>query len=583
MKRKIKNNIYKYKLKLAIFSAIITIPLVIIFAFGLYFQARIYPGVTISGVSMGTQTISEAQTLLKAQIPIPEKITLNSVDNSFQIPTSDFDFSINYQNSVQNAYYAFRSGNLLSNAWGIINSAHKGNEVLLSYNLDEEKLTNHLHFVADQIVKAPVHPSVSLINGNIVVIEGELGSELDIASVHNNIIASLTKGLSPTITLTPNKVDPTLSEIQKTEFNKFAQSYLNKNIVLDLDGQQFDVPQEELLYFLHPAEQVNAVKVKNFIDEYADQVDTQPQNSVFNFENGIVAEFIPSRDGQSVDRQLLESEFTDSIVTINALATNELVVDVPHINTRPNITTEEVNDLGIVELIGKGDSIFKGSISSRIHNIGVASNKFSGSLIAPGEVFSFNNTLGDVSEYTGYQKAYIIKDGKTILGDGGGVCQVSTTFFRAALDAGLPIVERRPHSYRVTYYEQDSSPGLDATVYAPTTDLKIKNDTPAHILIQTYFDPKKASLTFEIYGTSDGRIANISKPVISSTSPPPEDLYTDDPTLQLGEIKQVDWKAWGAKVNFVYEVEKNGEIIYEKTFYSNYRPWQAKFLRGTAH
>jgi vancomycin resistance protein YoaR len=168
------------------------------------------------------------------------------------------------------------------------------------------------------------------------------------------------------------------------------------------------------------------------------------------------------------------------------------------------------------------------------------------------------------------------------LGDGGGVCQVSTTFFRAALNAGLPIVERRSHSYRVAYYEQGFSPGLDATVFDPTTDLKIKNDTDNYILIQTIFNEKESRLTFDLYGTNDGRISTVGKSVIKSSTPPPEDLYIDDPTLKIGVVKQIDYKAWGAKVYFNYKVEKDGVILFEKIFYSNYQPWQAKFLRGTA-
>ncbi len=167
------------------------------------------------------------------------------------------------------------------------------------------------------------------------------------------------------------------------------------------------------------------------------------------------------------------------------------------------------------------------------------------------------------------------------MGDGGGVCQVSTTFFRAILNAGLPIIERRAHSYRVSYYEQGSSPGLDANVYDPTTDLKFKNDTPGYLLIQTLIDSASSTLIFEIYGTSDGRVTTISKPVVTDITPPSEDLYIDDPTLPQGEIKQIDWKAWGAKVWFNYIVERGEETIYQKTFYSNYRPWQAVYLRGT--
>ena len=144
---------------------------------------------------------------------------------------------------------------------------------------------------------------------------------------------------------------------------------------------------------------------------------------------------------------------------------------IPAKEANPDYDTADVNDLGIRELIGRGTSKYAGSIASRIHNISVGTSSFDGALVEPGEVFSFNNTVGDVSTYTGYKQSYIIKDGQTVLGDGGGLCQVSTTLFRAAMDAGLPIVERRSHSYRVGYYEQDAKPGLDATVYSPTTDL----------------------------------------------------------------------------------------------------------------
>jgi len=203
-------------------------------------------------------------------------------------------------------------------------------------------------------------------------------------------------------------------------------------------------------------------------------------------------------------------------------------------------------------------------------------------LIAPAEVFSFNQALGEVSDKTGYKPAYVIKEKKTILDDGGGVCQVSTTLFRAALAAGLPIEERHAHAYRVSYYEQGGfGPGLDATVYAPKIDLKIKNDTPAYILIQTKVDTKNAILTFELYGTSDGRKAIVGKPRVWDQVPPPPDLYQDDPTLPKGEVKQVDFAAWGARTAFDWKVERNGETLQNRTFYANFQPWQAIYLRGT--
>jgi vancomycin resistance protein YoaR len=248
---------------------------------------------------------------------------------------------------------------------------------------------------------------------------------------------------------------------------------------------------------------------------------------------------------------------------------------------KPAITTENVNSLGIRELISEGTSLFYHSIENRIFNLSLAASRLNGILIAPGEVFSFNKALGDISSFTGYKQAYVIENGRTVLGDGGGVCQVSTTLFRAALRAGLPITERHTHAYRVGYYEEDAGPGIDAAIYSPTVDLRFKNDTDGHILIQSYADSVNMRLTFQLYGTKDGREVVINEPVILSQSPAPEPIYQDDPTLPKGEIKQVDFAAAGANVYFTRNVKKDGKIIIADKFVSNYRPWQAVFMRGT--
>ena len=200
-------------------------------------------------------------------------------------------------------------------------------------------------------------------------------------------------------------------------------------------------------------------------------------------------------------------------------------------------------------------------------------------LIPPGETFSFNKTVGDISAATGFKQAYVIKEGRTVLDDGGGVCQDSTTLFRAVLNAGLPVVSRTAHAYRVGYYEQGFPPGLDATVFYPSVDFQFKNDTPAHILIQAH--TAGTTLYIELYGTSDNRVVNLTQPVITNKTPPPPELRQDDPTLPKGQVKQVDWAAAGATVIFKRTVTRNGEVIAQENWKSNYKPWQAVFLVGT--
>ena len=298
-------------------------------------------------------------------------------------------------------------------------------------------------------------------------------------------------------------------------------------------------------------------------------------------EDGKVVEFEPAVNGVTLKSDDFTTQVNNALNLLAGTESDTLTIEIPTEETEPDIKTSDVNTYGIKELIGRGSSEFVGSIPNRVHNVALASSKISGSLVAPGETFSFNKTVGDISVYTGFKQSYVIQGNQTVLGDGGGVCQVSTTLFRAALNAGLPIAERRAHSYRVGYYEQGSPIGLDATIYSPTVDLKITNDTPEYILIQAVVDTKAMTLEFEIYGTDDGRIASVTDPVITSQSPAPEPLYIDDPTKPTGYLEQIDYAAAGARVEYDYHVERQGEILIDKKFYSNYRPWQAKYIRGT--
>lgn len=331
---------------------------------------------------------------------------------------------------------------------------------------------------------------------------------------------------------------------------------------------------------LSPAFHYNESSLNKRISLLQKQINVAPVEALFRFENNRVQAFHPSSDGKQVDTMVLKTNIMQTFSSATPYAQTTTIA-IPVNILKPKVTTENVNNMGIKELIASGTSLFQHSIENRIFNINHASSQLDGVLIAPGQVFSTATTIGDISAATGYKQAYVITNGKTVLGDGGGVCQVSTTLFRAALNAGLPIVERHPHAYRVGYYEEDSPPGIDAAIYYPTVDLKFKNDTGHYILIQRVFDPTEQRLTFNLYGTRDNRIAVVNQPVILSQSPAPETLYQDDPTLPKGEVKQIDFAAAGANVYFTRTVTKDGKVLLTDKFVSNYRPWQAIFLRGT--
>lgn len=331
---------------------------------------------------------------------------------------------------------------------------------------------------------------------------------------------------------------------------------------------------------LRAAHHYDEKKLDALIAPLKKQLDIKPVDAIFKMEKGKVTSFKLSQDGRVVDIPRLKEELFDRIVSVsNSDTPQTFTVPIPLKTVQPAVATDK--RMGIVELIGRGVSSFHGSIPNRAYNINLAASRVHGTLVKPGETFSFDKTIGDISKLTGYKEAYVIQNGKTVQGDGGGVCQVSTTLFRALLNAGLPITERNPHAYRVGYYEQNSPPGIDAAIYTPTVDLKFKNDTNATILIQAIPDMENYELAFELYGTKDGRIVTMTKPVITGETPAPEPRYEDDPTLPKGQVKQVDFAAAGARVYFTRTVTKDGKVLLSDKFTSNYRPWQAVYMRGT--
>lgn len=580
--KKIKKKLKKINNKCFFIPLVLLLIIVISIAFlQIYSKGKINRGIKIAGFDVSNKTVDEAYKILSENITSKENLYLVNEDYKYEISLKDLNFSYDYSKSVQKAYKSTRSGNFFYDLERKINLIYKkenlGLEIIIDENILEEKIKE---FGKDFEIK-PVEPNISLLNGIINVQKGTKGVVIDYLKLRADIGKSLAFLENDNLAIPLKEEGNVLNEIDIQTVKDRAAKLVGKSLILKFNESNFNLNDQILISFLKPQKEYFDEIILSKAAQIALDINREPQNSVFTFEELRVKEFTPSLDGYEVEKDILENMITGNLRTLEQSEQKIITLDIPVNVIKPKIQNKDVNNLGIETLLGRGTSKFSGSITNRIYNIGHTSGKFVGILVAPNENFSFNQTLGDVSQETGFKQAYVIKEGKTILGDGGGVCQVSTTLFRAALNAGLPILERQPHAYRVGYYEQDSPPGLDATVYAPHPDLVIKNDTLKHILIQSVYSEKNRTLAFEIYGTDDGRVSNVTKPVITSQTPPPEDLYQDDPTLPIGTIKQIEHKAWGAKVKFDYLVERNGEVIFKKTFYSNYQPWQAIYLRGT--
>ncbi len=557
--------------------------LIITASFSVYYKDRIYPNISVGDVKVGGKFKEEALQMLRSNFSkaINQNFIFTFDNRKWTIQAKDLDIKINYVETVNNAYKQGRNPTFFMNIKTLAGSYKDTIFIPLEISMNEDLFNNLIEKIAEDIDIPVIKPSLVFEKNEVLLVSGKNGRKLKNNLIKDKVLDAIYGQDHNPIVLPVEDILTNVSEDEEKKAFERAIQIVNKKLNFTIIENIYPLEKEALVSLISFNNGFDKDKIASLTANLAQAYNTPSQNASFKFESGRVTAFKPGKDGQEINQEESTQLIELTLHQLEATTSSDLKVELLVVETPPEISTGQVNDLGIRELLGKGVSYFKGSIASRVHNIVLASSKLNGLLIKPGETFSFNDAVGDISAATGYQQAYVIQNGRTVLGDGGGVCQVSTTLFRAALNSGLPIIERYAHSYRVAYYEQGFGAGLDATVFSPSVDLKIKNDTPAHILIQTIANTNNYSLTFELYGTSDGRTAYVSQPRVWDQVPPPPPKYEDDPTLQVGQEKQVDWAAWGAKAAFDYKVTRGKETLIEKTFYSNFRPWQAVYLRGT--
>jgi len=281
--------------------------------------------------------------------------------------------------------------------------------------------------------------------------------------------------------------------------------------------------------------------LQTFINTLALKVNQDPVDVRFSVTDGQVIIAESEKLGRKLDEE------RSLILLTNALQdtySKSASIELPTIVTKPKLVASDRERLGLKELIGEGTTNFSGSTKNRIYNIKRALEQFQNLIIAPHEEFSFVKYLGDVDGEHGYLPELVIKNNQTTPEFGGGICQVSSTVFRAAIYSGMKITARRNHAYPVHYY---APYGMDATVYVPKPDLTFVNNTPGAILVQSSIEGTK--LTFRFYGTSDERIVKVDGPHILEHNPD-------------GSMKTV----------FTQEVNTaEGENFIRDSFWSNYK------------
>ena len=326
-----------------------------------------------------------------------------------------------------------------------------------------------------------------------------------------------------------------------------------------------------------PAITLNAADMKSFLGEIHTAIDIAPQDATFVVEGDRVVEFAESHDGFIINDDTLLADLT------RALGAENQRVAIASERTAPDVTTADSNDLGIDQVLGVGYSNFSGSPTNRRANIRHGAEKLNGLLVPPGETLSLLEHLRPFTVADGYLPELVIKGDEIIPEVGGGLCQIGTTTFRAAMNSGLVIAERRNHSLVVSYYNDPSNnnPGTDATIYDPSPDLKITNDTPNYIMLQTVMDAENSELHFTFWGTSDGRTAHYTPPQVLSWTGYGPAVEKETTTLAPG-VRKCQAPHPGATTTFDYIITRPDGTIETTPFFSSYRSLPSVCLVGAA-
>ncbi|HET9495342.1 MAG TPA: VanW family protein, partial [Chloroflexia bacterium] len=321
----------------------------------------------------------------------------------------------------------------------------------------------------------------------------------------------------------------------------------------------------------------NDLQLETVAADWVGKANREPRNARFAWNGGQLAVLTESVDGFETD-----VETVVAAIKQNADTSDRRVFELPGKVITPTVSSKDLPALGIKELMGTGTSTFQGSSQERATNIRVASDLLNGAVIPPGGTFSFLQTMGGIDEAHGFVEGYVIAAERTQRGVGGGVCQVSTTMFRAAFWSGLEITERNQHSYRVGWYEAGGEPvGFDAAVFDPGVDLKVMNNTTSYALIEAQVGADNV-LRVNVYGTKLPGEVKLEGPNISNRTNPPPDVYEVDPRLPPGTRKQVETARAGLDTTIIRRIVVPGQPDKVEEFHSSYQAWPNWYIVASA-
>ena len=539
---------------------------------------RVYPGTTVLGQDLSglstTEVVSRIQGLL--QSTLDALVTFRLDEQEWVASAADLGVAVDWD-AFADRVMANGRGTIPDRAATLLPWSDT-TTIPVPVSLDHGVLNRYLARLDTEVAFEPVNATLDGTGPSITIIPDQDGRQVDFGLLREIVVAAA-GSLAPEDTVVPVVTITAAITAPQLAATKDRVLRLTEEPLTITDGRDsWTIAPEDLTGGLVMPEDVLTEDpwldpwwIGQLVDPVVDALFEPATDATLAWDGGLYAS-TRSSAGRIVDRDDLIAQ------VIAAADTDEREVRVVTTPVEPRISGDRLDELGISSLLTVGDSSFVGSSEARTTNVGVAARWVSQTAIAPDEVFSFNDSLGEITLERGYVTGKIIKGDWFADDIGGGVCQVSTTVYRAALYAGLPFLEWHPHSARVTFYEQDGWPiGVDAAIYQIDEaegwplDLKFRNTTGAWLLLQMV--NTGTTIVAQLYGSPTGWQVEIPEPVVGEPIPAPAPQIRISDELAPGERREIQQSQTGVNVELSRTVtDSGGNVLLNNTFKSFYAP-----------
>ena len=399
---------------------------------------------------------------------------------------------------------------------------------------------------------------------SVVVAPGRSGLVLDRGSASTAIVTALASlERDGPVRLPVVRAEQKVTGEQLVAASQAARTALSAPATLTVGPTRFRLPRWRIAQLLElPRDgatrvSIGGAKAQSWLQSLKASVDRAPRDATFRVVSGGI-ELVPSQPGRALDladaRAAVEKAVFSQTARAATVATH---------SSEAARTTADAKAMGITGIVGSYTTTYGGT-PGRLHNVRLVAELIDGALIAPGARFSFNETTGERNAAKGFEAAPVIINGELESGIGGGVCQVSTTVFNAAFEAGLSIDRRTNHALYISHYPL----GRDATVNYPDIDLVFTNDTDKWLLVRTFVGA--GSLTVNLYGAPQHRRVETETAPLEVNGKVPWKRIDDD-TMFKGEKIVEQWGSPPRSTSVTRRVyAPDGTQMYDTTWRSYY-------------